>query len=72
MSTEFIENLESPSIFSTIQRGNALPTTNIKTKPISWNYMQAPEVRELSSIKVDMFNRYYLDRGNPNPLSGIL
>ena len=73
MSTEFVDNLSSPLLFSPVLQGNALPIVNIKTKPISWNYMQAPIISGPAFIQpIDIFNRYYLDKVNPNPLSGIL
>jgi len=70
MSTEFIENLSSPLIFSPILRGNALPRS--QGSIISGTVINFDVNPVKLTEKADMFNRYYLSLGNPNPLSGIL
>ena len=69
MSTEFIENLSLPSMFSPIQSSNTLPTVLISIDEPE-NIIHAPEI----SIEKEWVQITYYDFwiNKPNPLSGVM
>lgn len=74
MSTEFIENLSLPGIFSQVQRSNTFPTVLISIESTPEANVASPMTTPLPLAEPQLYllEIPYSPHYNPNPLSGIL
>tara|TARA_R110002051_G_scaffold202952_1_gene269452 strand:+ start:438 stop:662 length:225 start_codon:yes stop_codon:yes gene_type:complete len=74
MSTEFIENLSLPGIFSQVQRSISFPTVLISIESTPEANVASPMTTPLPLAEPQLYllEIPYSPHYNPNPLSGIL